>query len=293
MTRLAHLSDIHLTAPNLEWTRADWFNKRLAAWANLRLLGRAKRFRHSERVIDRLMGELRQRSVEHIVFSGDATALGFASEMRRAAEFLQIAELPGLAVPGNHDYCTIPAARTGDFERVFAPWQQGRRVDGAIYPFAQRVGDAWLVAVNSCTGNRWAWDASGAAGLEQRQRLARLLETLPPGPRILVTHFPVSLASGKKERGYRGLRDLAELVDVAQRGNVTLWLHGHRHRAYYLPQPPHAPFPVVCAGSATQIGAWSYYEYTFKDAALTALRRHYNFDKNVFEDAESFQIQLT
>ena len=41
--------------------------------------------------------------VEHILFSGDATALGFESEMRLAAELLEVDRRPGLAVPGNHD----------------------------------------------------------------------------------------------------------------------------------------------------------------------------------------------
>ena len=36
-------------------------------------------------------------------------------------------------------------AATGLFERYFAAWQTGERVDGAPYPFAQRVGPLWLV----------------------------------------------------------------------------------------------------------------------------------------------------
>ncbi len=136
---------------------ADWLNKRVAAWFNFRWLGRRRRFRHGDDVLAILMDELRQGQFDHVVFSGDATALGFESEFRQAAEALKVADsTPGLAVPGNHDYCTVPAAASGLFERYFAPWQQGLRIDNAIYPFAQQVGHVWLVAVNSCTGNRWA-----------------------------------------------------------------------------------------------------------------------------------------
>jgi 3',5'-cyclic AMP phosphodiesterase CpdA len=292
VVRLVHLSDIHITAPNLEWARADWFNKRLAAWLNFRWLGRGLRFRQANHVLGRLVAEVQERRIDHVIFTGDATALGFAAEFQRAAEILQVNLLPGMAVPGNHDYCTVPAAASGYFEHAFAPWLEGRRVGKETYPFAQRVGPAWLVGVNTATGNRLAWDAGGAAGPAQRERLVQLLAELEPGPRILVTHFPVCLASGKRERRTHGLRDLHELVQVAAQGGVALWLHGHRHRFYFLQKPPFAPFPVTCAGSATQTGLWSYGEYTLTANQVEVLRRVYNPVKDRFVDADQVTLQL-
>lgn len=293
MVRLVHLSDIHVTAPALEWQRADWFNKRLAAWFNFRVLGRRLRFRHADAVLARLVADIEQRPVDHVIFSGDATALGFPSECRRAAEMLKVGTLPGLAVPGNHDYCTVPAAASGAFEASFAPWLTGRRVCTETYPFAQRVGSVWLVGVNTATGNRLAWDAGGAAGPAQCQRLRQLLAELEPGPRILVTHFPICLASGGPERRTHGLRDLNELVEVAAQGGVALWLHGHRHHGYYFQKPPQAPFPVICVGSSTQTGLWSYSEYTLEGNRLAVLRRVYNPAVQAFEDGERFTLELT
>jgi 3',5'-cyclic AMP phosphodiesterase CpdA len=294
MIRLAHLSDIHITAATLEWTPADWFNKRYAAWFNFRWLGRRHRFRHADQVLACLMGELRLRRPEHVIFSGDATALGFESEMRRAAELLGVAHssIPGLAVPGNHDYCTIPAAASGLFERYFAPWQRGDRIDEHIYPFAQAAGGFWLVGVNSCTGNRWAWDAAGSVGRAQLDRLDRLLATLPAGPRILVTHYPIGLANGRRERKTHGLRDLDDLVRVAARGGVCLWLHGHRHNTYQLVTTDLAPFPVVCSGSATQTGCWSYGEYALEDQKLHGFQRVYDSRALCFRDGVEFELRL-
>src|SRR5262249_41276298 len=57
--RLAHLSDIHVTVSGCAWRREDWLNKRLAAWANLRLLGRGFRFRRAETVLATLAADLR------------------------------------------------------------------------------------------------------------------------------------------------------------------------------------------------------------------------------------------
>jgi 3',5'-cyclic AMP phosphodiesterase CpdA len=294
---LAHFSDVHVTCRPLGWRRADWFNKRMAAWLNLRVLGRAFRFRRADEVLAALVAELQARPPDHIIFSGDATALGFEEELAHAARLLGLtdgasAPLPGLAVPGNHDYCTYQAAASGAFERHFAPWQIGERVDGAAYPFAQRVGPVWLIAVNSSTGNRWAWDASGGVDTAQLGRLQRLLERLDTGPRILVTHYPVCLANGRRERRSRGLRNLNDLVAAAERGNVSLWLHGHRHGPYHHAATDLASFPVICAGSATQSGLWSYMRYRIVTGRLEATRRTFELDHGVFRDAASFELPL-
>ncbi|MGE3808625.1 MAG: metallophosphoesterase [Gemmataceae bacterium] len=292
--RLAHLSDIHITATRLGWQLRDWFNKRLPGWINFRYLGRSFRFRRAEAVLAVLMKEVRERKPDRVIFSGDATAMGFQPEFEKAASLLMVSEpdLPGIAVPGNHDYYTMASTLEGHFERHFAPWQVGERVEGQLYPFAQRVGDYWLVAVNSSTANRWPWDASGRVDAAQLDRLYHLLDRLEPGPRILVTHFPVLLASGRHEHPTHGLRNLLEVIDVAARGGVKLWLHGHRHGHYVIKSHAVAPFPVICAGSATQSGLWGYNEYTLEGHHLKGLRRVFDFKQGRFVDTSSFEVLL-
>ena len=294
MIRLAHLSDIHLTSAKLEWTWRDWFDKRFTSWLNYRVLGRRHRFRNADEILGVLMAELRERRPDHLIFSGDATALGFEAEFRHAAEALGVAkgEIQGLAVPGNHDYCTPAAARSMLFEKYFEPWQQGRRVDNERYPFAQRVGPLWLVAVNTSTGNFWPWDAGGSAGEAQRDRLARLLAELEPGPRILITHYPVCLSNKKVERKTHGLKDMPELVRVAAAGGVCLWLHGHRHGFYFHVETEHAPFPIVCVGSATQTGYGTYAEYSIEGSEFSAQMRVFDAASKAFRDGESFSLEL-
>jgi 3',5'-cyclic AMP phosphodiesterase CpdA len=293
--RLAHFSDIHVTARQLRWRPVDWFNKRVTGWINLQVLGRGHRFRDADKVVTALMRDLRARQPDRVVFSGDATSLGFPEELAHAADLLGVVgpePLPGLAVPGNHDYYTREAAASGNFERYFAPWQQGERVDKAGYPFAQRVGSVWLVAVNSCRGNRWAWDAAGQVGDAQLTRLETLLGRLDAGLRILVTHYPVCLATGRRERHYHGLRDLADLLRVAAQGRISLWLHGHRHMGYHLALPDLAAFPVVCVGTATGRGQWSYGDYTIRENRLFAIQRAYHPDNDSFQDGQRFELDL-
>jgi 3',5'-cyclic AMP phosphodiesterase CpdA len=294
--RLAHFSDIHVTAPQLEWQAGDWFSKRVTSWLNHRL-GRARAFALAEEIVARALDDWQRRGVEHLVFSGDATALGFEAEIRRAAECLRVGQggIPGLAVPGNHDYCTRSAAASGHFERWFAPWQQGRRIGAHPYPFAQSAGPAWLIGVNTATGNRWPWDATGAVGAEQMERLRQLLAALPADAvKILVIHFPICLANGRPESRWHGLRDLDALLEVARVGGVDLWLHGHRHRPYWFQRSGtgNVAFPVICAGAATEHGIWSHGEYTISRDTLHAIRRVYDPDGHCFRDAEMFTLQL-
>src|SRR5437899_562452 len=88
--RLAHFSDIHITATPLGWELRDWFNKRLPGWINFRWLGRARRFRAADSVLTVLAEELRARHPDRIVFSGDATAMGFEPEFAHAARLLRV-----------------------------------------------------------------------------------------------------------------------------------------------------------------------------------------------------------
>jgi 3',5'-cyclic AMP phosphodiesterase CpdA len=292
--RLAHFSDIHVTAPVRSWRLRDWLNKRMAAWINLRVLGRGRNFRHTERILIALRDEVKQRGFHRLVFSGDATAMGFEEEMRSAAERLGVGEesFAGLAVPGNHDYCTRAAMHSGHFERHFAPWQSGERVGDEVYPFAQRVGHLWLIGVNSSTANRLYWDARGRVGKAQLQRLEKLLATLEPGPRILVTHYPICLSEGELEGVFHGLRDLEDLLAVSKHGGVSLWLHGHRHDSYHHPHTSRTPFPIICAGSTTQRGVWSYGDYTIEGSRLRAVQRVFDEESGTFREGRAFEINL-
>ncbi len=295
LVRLAHFSDIHVSAPIRSWRPRDWFNKRMSAWINLRLLGRGKRFRHTERILTALREEVRQRGYHRLLFSGDATTMGFEEEVHSAARLLGVGNeaFRGLAVPGNHDYCTASAVRGGHFERIFAPWQQGERIGNDVYPFAQRVGHLWLIGVNSSTANRLYWDARGRVGSKQLERLEKLLDQLEPGHRILITHYPICLAEGKPEGVFHGLRDLNDLLSVAKNGGVTLWLHGHRHEHYHHPHSEYAPFPVICAGSATQRGLWSYSDYVIEGSHLHAVQRVFDEERGAFREGRVFEIQLS
>jgi 3',5'-cyclic AMP phosphodiesterase CpdA len=292
--RLFHFSDIHVALERPGWQLGDWMNKRLPGWINLRGFGRGKRFDNADHVLRRFLQDVHRYRPDCLVFSGDASGLGFEKEIAQAAAILGVADegIPGIAVPGNHDYYTRGAAVSGAFERYFAPWQAGLRVDNAVYPFARRIGSFWLVAVNSSTGNRWFWDAAGSVGDEQLRRLETLFTQMDTGPRILVTHYPVCLSTGALEHRHHGLRDLNAILEIARRGKVCLWLHGHRHSAYHHAPSSLADFPIICAGSATHEHSGSYGDYEIHGNRLHAVRRAFSRADACFREVERFELEL-
>lgn len=291
--RIAHFSDIHLTAPNSRLQARDWVSKRAIGWMNVRF-GRGKHFRHATQITAALANELRARGCDQIVFSGDATVLGLPTEFELVKETLRLDEaVPrAMAVPGNHDYYVRQSVKRHLFEAVFSDWQHGERVEKSTYPFVQRLGGLWLIAVNSACPNLAFWDARGRVGKPQRLRLKSLCENLPPGPRVVVTHYPLRLVDGRPETRWRRMRDDVQMLDLARQLNIKLWLHGHRHGFYHFGPNAELPFHQFCAGSTTQEEKWGYNEYTFADGTMRCHRRDWSVDDAQFVDGETVTIDF-
>ena len=295
MVKLAHFSDVHLTARPMGWAGGDLLTKRVTGWFNLAALGRGKRFQHAPTVADVLRRDLATRGYDHLVFSGDATMLGFESEMTLAARVLGVGDLslpPAIAVPGNHDVYVASSEKGRFFEAAFAPWQQGRRVGEHQYPFATKVGHVWLIAVNSARSNKNPIDASGRVGRAQLDRLRELTAGLEAGPRVVVSHYPILEPGRKPEPWFHRLRDWDRVRDVAAACGVGLWLHGHKHGWYVLPSGDNLPFPPVCVGSSTQSNRWGYHEYAIDGWRLKGQRRVYDPASGAFTDADTFELKL-
>lgn len=295
MIRLAHFSDVHLTTAPLGWRARDALSKRATGWANLHVRGRAAHFARANEAAAALRRACAARGYDHLVFSGDATALGFPAEARAAADALGVddpALPPGIAVPGNHDLYVGRAASERAFADAFAPWFAGTRVGPHTYPFARKVGHVWLVALNSAVPNFLMWDARGRVGSAQLDRFRELCATLGPGPRVVVSHYPILMEGHRPEPLWHRLRDWRAARAAAAACEVKLWLHGHRHRWYALPPAADLPFGTVCAGSATQEHRWGYMEYAIDGPRLTATRRAFDPAAGSFADADSFEWDL-
>ena len=82
-------------------------------------------------------------------------------------------------------------------------------------------------------------------------------------------------------------------MTVCREGGIGLWLHGHRHDSYHHEHAgEHAPFPIICAGSATQTGHWSYGEYVLSGGRLRGVRRVFDEQEGGFRDGQTFETEL-
>lgn len=274
--RVIHLSDVHVQQRRAGWRPRDFLGKRATGWLNLTLSRRGRRFRGAEHLVHRIAKHVATLKPEFIVFSGDATALGFPAESVAVAQALGVGDTsgpPGIAVPGNHDHYTKSAVLARGFETAFGPWMEGERVGPFPFPFARKAGDVWFIGVNSCVPNSLPWDTRGSVGIAQLGRLDELLGRLGDGPRVLVTHYPYVTAEGLPEPPVRALRDREQLAEVMRKRGVPIWLCGHRHRAYHIGPTDRMPFFLNCSGSATQTGLASFSELMI-EADAVQIRRH-------------------
>jgi len=293
-TNLLHFSDVHFPGALRGWSARDILSKKMVGLFNVKFMGRGRSFLRAKRIVEAILADAKADPPDALVFSGDATMLAIPHEFVHAAETLGVWDSdlpPGIAVPGNHDYYTPYAGRSGGFENAFAPWQVGERIAGHHYPFARRVGHVWLIGVNSAH-QRHRIGASGKIGAAELLRLRELCSRLSPGPRILVTHYPLRKADGGLEGLSHRLRDHAAALEAAKDCGIGLWLHGHIHHPFVLTPGPAIPFPVINAGSATQEKHHAHNRYSIDGFNLTMVRRIYDPDAHAFRDDERVEMEL-
>lgn len=289
--RLAHISDLHLIDEKTRLKLRDWLSKRAIGWANSRLT-RNHLFAAAPQICQQLAKELPTRGLNGVIFTGDATTLGMKREFELTHTLLAplMAQMTGVAVPGNHDHYTRQSVRQQWFEQTFAPWQQGARVAEQLYPFAREWHGIWFICVNSSKPNLAPWDSRGKVGKSQLARLENLLSQIPSGPKVLVTHYPYLLGTGDPEKRLRKLRDANLLWKQLER-DCLCWLHGHRHLRYHVTIPG-SECVDICVGSTTQAQRWTYNEYEFMPNQLTIQPRTWNAVLGCFEDGPREQIPL-
>jgi len=205
----------------------------------------------NQRVRARLLEDLANRSVDHVVISGDMTNVASRDEFNHARAFVH--ELQGAArgasitlVPGNHDvgdsHPRDGVPDLGLFHETFGDWLG----PGHRYPHLQQVERLSIVGLNSCTPGK-GFGTRGRIGAQQLGEVDRLLASADPGPRVLVLHHHLRRRT-LIDPGMPPLDDASDLLDLAGRLDVCLVLHGHQHTLY---EDEKSPLPLVCAGSTT------------------------------------------
>ena len=216
ITRIAHLTDLHFGAIDLE-------------------------------IADALQQELHQDPPDLVAISGDLTQGARHAEFRAARAFIDAFPCPSLAVPGNHDITPYRLV-----ERFTDPY---RRWHEEISPETEPVWQGTNVAVLGLnTARRGGPHLDWSRGRVSNRRLRHLLDRMRILPssltKIVVAHHPLLAPETMPTQQLAG-NARAALAAFAEH-NVRIVLAGHLHRSYARVSRPGALSPlIVQGGSAT------------------------------------------
>lgn len=261
MTRILHVSDLHVDAPLGELPLSTWLSKRALGGVN-HALRRRSHFLEAEAKLAKLGVFASTHAVDLALCTGDYTILGTELEhdvALRAIAPLTTRPLGFVTVPGNHDVYLRDAIDDGRFARRFGAWTRTELSEHATasgFPFVRFVGEhVAIVGVTSVRPNPEPWRSSGLVPEAELVKLRAILGDPRVAERFVVvmTHYAPRLWNGLPDSRSHGLDNadafLAELRAI-RRGVL---LHGHVHRRYAV-ELPGTSIRALCAGSSTQAG---------------------------------------
>jgi 3',5'-cyclic AMP phosphodiesterase CpdA len=223
---LAHLSDPHL-APLPRPRPGELMGKRALGYFNW---VRNRKLRHSRTILDRLTGDLRAQSPDHIAVTGDLVNIGLEAEFAPARDWLSSVGSPHdvTLVPGNHDaYVASTYPRCVSMWRDYTAGDTQAVAGGPTFPYLRRRGPLLLIGLSTALPTA-PFMATGRLGRQQIDDLATLLAQHAAETcfRVLLIHHPLRSTAS---RIHKRLTDADALLEVLRRHGVQLILHGHDH----------------------------------------------------------------
>lgn len=228
--KIAHASDLHLLSlKGASWL--DFANKRWIGGLNL-LTNRGRHY--LTEIFERLIDDINESDVDHLVITGDVTNLALDEEFRFAKELFgrfRLSPKDITVLPGNHDAYIQKGSThfTTHFGDYFSSDKDFQWKDKDPWPIVRVRGNIALVGISTSLKTPW-FTAYGKVGDKQLGRLAEVLmdERLAGLSRVVAIHHP---PAGKPSKSrVRGLLDRQHFADVIRRAGCELVLHGHEHR---------------------------------------------------------------
>ncbi len=257
--------------------RMGW--RRWAGQLELKLARRARRYVKAPETVARLIAEGLRQGADHVILSGDLTALAVDEEFAQARKALgDLADRPDrlTLVPGNHDIFTPGSRDKKRFERWFGHLLDSDlpelRAEGP-WPHVRFVGDD-VAIVGLCSARVPPVPGIAAGRVEDAQ--LRALEKICAHHRVrgrsihVVVHHAPLRWDGKEDRPGHGLADARALLDVCARGGVAAIHCGHIHFRY-AHQVAGGP-TIVCGGSSTWLGHEGYWLVDSSGGRITGLQ---------------------
>jgi len=294
VTRVLHVSDLHLEDGFPGVPLKAFLNKRVVGYANL-ALRRRKAFAQAEAKVDALAAFAKEQGVDLIVCTGDYTALGTEPELayaRKVIEPLTQAPMGFFTVPGNHDLYLRDTVEAGWWDHHFGGLMKNDlpeyAVDG-VWPQVWFPAEGLaLVGVNSARANPKPTHSSGRIRDEEIEALIRILDDARLRDRfvIIATHYAPRLRTGRPDRPAHGLENADALLRASACAAKGVIVHGHIHWRYHV-RVPETPLSMCCAGSTTHAGREGLWMFEVDDGPVTATPGTWDQSRYVLEPGQA------
>ena len=294
VTRVLHVSDVHLEDGFEGVPLKAFLNKRIVGYANL-ALRRRKAFADARPKISALAEFAKEQSVDLIVCTGDYTALGTEPEIAYAREVIEpLTKMPlgFFTVPGNHDLYLRDTVKAGWWDEYFGDLAKNDlpeyTVDG-VWPQVWFPADGLaIVGVNSARANPKPTHSSGRIPDEEIEALIRVLDDSRLRDRfvIVATHYAPRLASGRPDRPAHGLENADALLRACACAARGVIVHGHIHWRYHV-RVPECPLPMCCSGSTTHAGREGLWLFEVGEDEVTGTPGTWDQSRYVLEPNEA------
>jgi Icc protein len=223
MATIAQLTDLHL----LEDSYAD---RPFGPRARLSYLSFGRRLdphQRKERVADALE-EVRARSVDHLLITGDLTEDGHLEQFEVLAELLTQSRIPAeriTLVPGNHDAYTDGGAFAEALRGPLKPYAATSSIGTAL-----RFRDLTIVPVSTAF-HQSPLRSAGAIAPEELESLAVITKdpSLAGRPLVFAQHHPPGRLLIPLLQWIDGLAEHTVLSDLFDRCPHLHVMHGHTH----------------------------------------------------------------
>jgi 3',5'-cyclic AMP phosphodiesterase CpdA len=261
---------VHIQVNHWKLPLRRWGWRRAIAQIEWVVLGRAKRFEGGLETLRQVVAQIQSLQPDHVLISGDLTALAVEEEFRLVRNALASLDNPNLltVVPGNHDRYTARAVRTHRFENHFSHLLHSdlpNGLDGKTFPLVRLLKDELaIIGLDSTRLAPLPGISFGRLGKEQLQSLAMLMHEPVLRHRhlcVVVHHAPLRIG-GRPDRISHGLLDGQELLQLLKNHSCSIH-HGHIHRRYWHQANSQRPH-IFNAGSVTMCDDRGYWVMELK-----------------------------
>jgi 3',5'-cyclic-AMP phosphodiesterase len=221
ITRIAHISDVHLLAPRLEpdlRVRFLSFGRVLDAASRIRKLSRA-------------IAKARAAGVDHVIVSGDLTESGTVAQFETLASVLDDLHIDPeriTLVPGNHDAYT---AHDGWARALEGPLKRYQPLSATEAGKVIDLGDVAILPLDVACHQ----PVTRSAGMVTDSAIARLQHRLEDRvtrtkTTLIVQHHPPYAHASRAWQWLDGLTNAPRLTALLARFPDVHVMHGHLHK---------------------------------------------------------------